>query len=84
MLGHYFNISRKKHSYFPELHHGLQLSLTAVWLDARTEDERKIVLFSFTLARNLVLRKISALPFIRLSVGPVDVLGLVALLVTFS
>lgn len=84
MLGCYFNISHKKHSNFPELHHGLQLSLTAVWLNARTEDERKIVLFSLTLAGNLVLRKISALPFIKLSVGPVDVLGLVVFLVTFS
>lgn len=32
--------------------------------------------FSFTPARNLVSRKISALPFIKLNVGPVDVLGL--------
>ena len=40
--------------------------------------------FSFTLARNLVSRKISALPFIKLSVGPVDVLGLVIFHVVFS
>lgn len=32
--------------------------------------------FSFTPSRNLVSRKISVLPFTKLSVGPVDVLGL--------
>lgn len=39
--------------------------------------------FSFTLARNLVSRKISTLPFIKLNAGPVDVLGLVVFHVVF-